>query len=76
MILVDSSLWIDYFNCQKTPQVDILDRLLGTESLAIGDLILVQVLQRFRQDAAYTTAKQLLTSLTVFKLLNFAGSIT
>ncbi len=65
MILVDSSVWIDYFNGQATPQVDLLDQLL-----AIGDLILVEVLQGFRHDADYITAKQLLISLTVFNLLN------
>jgi predicted nucleic acid-binding protein len=70
MILVDSSVWIDYFNGQTTPQVDMLDQLLGTQPLAIGDLILVEVLQGFRHDADYTIAKQLLTSLTIFNLLN------
>ena len=70
MILVDSSVWIDYFNGQTTPQVDRLDQLLVTQPLAVGDLILVEVLQGFRHDTDYTTAKQLLTSLTVFNLLN------
>ena len=70
MILVDSSVWIDYFNGQTTPQVDRLDQLLGIQPVAVGDLILVEVLQGFRHDADYTTAKQLLTSLTVFNLLN------
>ncbi len=70
MILVDSSVWIDYFNGQTTPQVDQLDHLLGNQPVAVGDLILVEVLQEFRHDADYTTAKQLLTSLTVFNLLN------
>ena len=70
MILVDSSVWIDYFNGQVTPQVDQLDQLLGTQPLAVGDLILVEVLQGFRHDVDYITARQLLTSLTVFHLLN------
>lgn len=61
MLLVDSSVWIDYFNGQNTPQVDALDTLLGVQPLAIGDLILAEVLQGFRQDSDYTTAKQLLT---------------
>jgi predicted nucleic acid-binding protein len=69
MILVDSSVWIDYFNGQSTPQTDNLDRLLTLQPLAIGDLILTEVLQGFRQDADYSTAKQLLTSLTLFNLL-------
>lgn len=45
MVLVDSGVWIDYFNGQNTSQINILDRLLGTQPLAIGDLILVEVLQ-------------------------------
>ena len=70
MIVGDSSVWIDYFNGQSTPQVDILDNLLGIQPLAIGNLILTEVLQGFRHDSDYITAKQLLTSLTIFNLLN------
>jgi predicted nucleic acid-binding protein len=69
MIIVDSSVWIDYFNGADIPEVATLDRLLETELLAIGDLILVGVLQGFRQDKDYRTAKRLLTSLTVFEML-------
>jgi predicted nucleic acid-binding protein len=69
MIIVDSSVWIDYFNGRDIPEVATLDRLLETELLAIGDLILVEVLQGFRQDKDYRTAKRLLTSLTVFEML-------
>ena len=42
MILVDSSVWNDYFKGTITAQ--ILDRLLGQEPVAIGDLILTEVL--------------------------------
>ena len=70
MIVVDSSVWIDYFNGQITPQVDTLDSLLGIQPLAIGNLILTEVLQGFRHDSDYITAKQLLTFLTIFNLLN------
>ena len=69
MILVDSSVWIDYFNGRDTPQVARLDILLESELLGIGDLILTEVLQGFREDRDYARAKQLLTSLTVFGLL-------
>ncbi len=51
MILVDSSVWIDYFNGVSTPQVEKLDELLGVEPLAIGDLILTEVLQGFSNSA-------------------------
>ncbi|BDI15249.1 ribonuclease VapC [Nostoc cf. commune SO-36] len=69
MIIVDTSVWIDYFNGRKTPETNKLDRLLGVEPLAIGDLILTEVLQGFRSDADYQTAKELLTSLTIFEML-------
>ncbi len=51
MILVDTSVWIDYFNGSDTRETSILDALLGTEPLLIGDLILVEVLRGFRSDA-------------------------
>ena len=69
MILVDSSVWIDYFNGKSTPETDRLDIVLGAEPVCLGDLILAEVLQGFRQDKDYKTAKQLLTSLTVFDLI-------
>jgi predicted nucleic acid-binding protein len=69
MILVDSSVWIDYCNGQETPQTIRLDLLLDSELLGIGDLILAEVLQGFRLDKDYETAKMLLTSLTMFDLL-------
>ncbi|MCU0977529.1 MAG: PIN domain nuclease [Steroidobacteraceae bacterium] len=53
MIVVDTSVWIDYFNGVPTPQAGVLDELLGTRVLAIGDLILAELLQGFatEQDA-------------------------
>lgn len=69
MILVDSSVWIDYFNGKDTIQTSKLDELLGTELLGIGDLILTEVLQGFRSDKDYRIAKRILTSLTVFSML-------
>ena len=69
MILVDSSVWIDYFKGLRTRQVDRLDSLLGSEPLAIGDLILAEVLRGFSDDSAFEEAKRLLTSLTVVELV-------
>jgi predicted nucleic acid-binding protein len=69
MIIVDSSVWIDYFNGKDIPVVAKLDQLLGQELLGIGNLILTEVLQGFRQDKEYQTAKHLLMSLTVFEML-------
>ena len=68
MILVDSSVWIDYFNGTVTAQTEVLDRLLGQEPLAIGDLILTEVLQGFESERDFNDARKMLTSLTVVEL--------
>ena len=46
MVLIDSSVWIDYFNGKETPATNQLDSLLVIEPVSIGDLILTEVLQR------------------------------
>jgi len=69
MILVDSSVWGGYFNGVRSRETDFLDSTLGVEPVAIGDLILTEVLQGFRSDSDYQTAKSLLLGLTVFELL-------
>jgi predicted nucleic acid-binding protein len=68
LTLVDSSVWIDYFNGKATAQTGELDKLLGQQPLAIGDLILTEVLQGFDNDRDFNAAKRLLTSLTVVEL--------
>lgn len=62
MILVDSSVWVDYFNGTKTPEADLLDSMLGKELIVMGDLILVEVLQGFQADKDFETAKKGLLS--------------
>ena len=68
MILVDSSVWIDYFKGTITPQTEKLDALLGREPLAIGDLILTETLQGFTEDRDFNAARKMLTSLVVVEL--------
>jgi hypothetical protein len=68
LILVDSSVWIDYFNGTITTQTEMLDGLLGRQPLAIGDLILTEVLQGFDQERDFNQARKMLTSLMVVEL--------
>ena len=68
MILVDSSVWIDYLRGTRTPQADTLDALLGRVPLAIGDLILVEVLQGCVSDKEFNRVRRLLSSLTLVPL--------
>lgn len=69
MILVDSSVWIDYFNGINNIETDKLDKILGIEEVAIGDLILTEVLQGFRSDKDYKVAKDALMSLNIYEML-------
>ena len=69
MILVDSGVWIDYFTGIDNKQTATLDKTLGVQSVAAGDLILTEVLQGFRHDKDYRTAKALFDNVTIFEML-------
>jgi predicted nucleic acid-binding protein len=68
MIVVDSSVWIDYFRGTATSQTDALDLFLDHELIAIGDLILTEVLQGFNKEGDFRQAKKLLTSLVIIDI--------
>lgn len=60
MLLVDSSVWIHYFNGVASPQTDYLDGAATRREILIGDIILAEVLQGFRRDADFEAARQAL----------------
>lgn len=64
MILVDSSVWIDYFNGISTWQTELLDKALSNVPIIIGDLILTEVLQGFKFNRDFEKAKTLLSAFT------------
>jgi len=68
MILVDSSVWIDYFNGQLNWQTDKLDQMLGRELIITGDIILLEVLQGFNSEKDFRTAKKALEKLPCYTL--------
>lgn len=68
MILVDSSVWIDYFRGAPTPAARTLDALLNSEKIAVGDLMLAEVLQGFRTDADFKAARKVLAAFTVIDI--------
>ncbi|URI10045.1 PIN domain nuclease [Aquincola tertiaricarbonis] len=71
MILVDSSVWIDYFRSADTPQVALLDSYLGRTPLAIGDLIAAEVLQGVRDDKQFKSVKQVFDAFTQIDLCGY-----
>jgi predicted nucleic acid-binding protein len=68
MVLVDSSVWIDYFNGRDGAATRKLDELLSTTIVTVGDLILVEVLQGFSRDEDFRTARSLLLELELVQL--------
>ena len=71
MILVDSSVWIDFFRGNDTPQVDRLDALFALERIGVGDLILTEVLQGFRTTREFNQARK---TLDAFEFVELGGA--
>jgi predicted nucleic acid-binding protein len=69
MILVDSSVWIDYFNGHNTTQTDWLDSALGKIPIIMGDLVLTEVLQGFQNEKDFKIARTLLLSVPFMPML-------
>jgi|ERR1700685_880889 predicted nucleic acid-binding protein len=64
MIVVDSSVWIDYFNGRPTSEADVLSRIAPLQ-LVVGDLIMAEVLQGFALERDFRIAE------TAFAALQF-----
>ena len=75
MILVDSSVWIDFFNGRISRETDILDDLLESDLLLTGDIILAEVLQGFRAESDFRRAKRALDQLEFRPMLGRAIAI-
>jgi len=75
MILVDSSVWIDYFNGHKTWQTNLLNNLLSDVPVIIGDLILTEILQGFRSDKDYKLAKSYLSDLPFRQMVGYQVAV-
>jgi predicted nucleic acid-binding protein len=75
MILVDSTVWIDYFNGNRTAQSDKLDTLIGKQDLLVGDLIVTEVLQGFRDDRDFDLARKSLLSFNLVPILSLDRAV-
>jgi len=69
VFIVDSSVWIDYFNGRHTTQTDALHDSLGQQEIIMGDLILAEVLQGFRTDTDFHQARELFLAFPVVTML-------
>jgi len=69
VILVDTSVWIDYFNGIETTKTDLLDTALADGKVVIGDIIFLEILQGFRHDKDFNRAKKTLSLLDHYEML-------
>ena len=70
MLVVDSTVWIDYFNGVENPQTDYLHLIADKTPILIGDLILAEVLQGFREDADFEKARRALGKYIQVEMVN------
>jgi predicted nucleic acid-binding protein len=75
VIVVDSSVWIDFFNGVSSPEVERLDRTIGKDLIVVGDLVLTEVLQGFRSDADFNAARSALLAFDVVPMLGLELAI-
>ena len=68
MWIVDSSVWIDYFGGEITPQSDLLHAALGQRAIGLGDIILCEVLQGYRRQRDFEAARQALLQFPIYTI--------
>jgi len=66
MVIVDTTVWIDYLGGITNGQTSWLDREMNRQRLGLTDLILCEVLQGVRDDVAFTQVRQDLSKFQVF----------
>lgn len=74
-LLVDSTVWVDYFNGRQTPQTDELDRRLQRDVILVGDLILVEVLQGVSDDTHFDQAYNAFSALKLVQIVTPALAV-
>jgi predicted nucleic acid-binding protein len=70
VIVVDSSVWIDFLNGRKAPHVERLRAVLGVEEIIVGDLMLCEILQGLDGEQATRQVEALLRR---FEIVSMAG---
>ncbi len=66
MVIIDTSIWVDYLHGAGTPQVEWLERELGRQRLGVIDLIVCEVLQGIRDDGDFADMRRALQKLQIF----------
>jgi predicted nucleic acid-binding protein len=75
LIVVDSSVWIDFLNGRNVPHVRRLRAVLGTEEIIVGDLMLCEVLQGLESERAARDVEALLRPFTIVSMVGEAIAV-
>jgi predicted nucleic acid-binding protein len=75
MLVVDTRVWVDYFNGVEDPQTDFLHAVLDKTPILIGDLILAEVLQGFRYDPDFEKVRRALGKYTQVSMIGPALAV-
>lgn len=70
MLVVDTSVWVDYFNGIETSQTSYLHKIADQFPIIVGDLILAEVLQGFRNDPDFEIVRRTLARFTQAEMVN------
>ena len=68
MVLVDTSVWIDYLNGKENSLTNILDKALIDGSVSMGDLILLEILQGIKAEREYNKTRTALATLEQYEM--------
>ena len=75
MLVVDTTVWVDYFNGVENPQTDFLHNILDSIPILIGDLILAEVLQGFRYGPDFEKVRRTLGKFAQESMVNPALAV-
>src|ERR1700731_3988869 len=67
MVIVDTTVWVDYLHGTRNQETEWLDREVGREEIGLTDLILCEVLQGVRGDDEYRRVRMLLSEFELFE---------
>lgn len=71
MILIDTIVWIDFFNASSLHHVEMLENLISNkEDICICGIILSEVLQGIRKDSEYKKTRELFKELIILPMNN------
>ena len=70
MVIVDSSVWVDFFNGRNTTHTAALAVFINDDTARAGDYIVMEVLRGFRSDKEHATATAFFGIIKSFQLLD------